>query len=121
MKVRYYFSLKDRTPLTLKALVVYKFHGSCDKSVSYIGKTKRHLAIRIREHRTQASAIRDHYQKCEKCSDGTPRSFSVLSSGRSDFEIRIKEALCIQKFKPSLNKQLANCGLEFYLSFLNFL
>ena len=116
MKVRNYFSLKDRTPLNLKAKVVYKFNGSCDKSVSYIGKTKRHLAVRIREHRTNPSAIREHFQDCQTCRDSNSSSFSVLSSGRSDFEIRIKEALYIQKFKPTLNKQLANCGSEFFLN-----
>ena len=116
MKVKNYFSLKDRTPLGLQAKVVYKFQGSCDKSVSYIGKTKRHLAIRAREHRNSSSAIRDHFRNCELCRESGLTAFSILSKGRSDFEIRIKEALCIKQFKPILNKQLSNCGSEYFLN-----
>ena len=45
-KVSNYFSLKDVTPLTPKANVVYCLSGSCDKTQSCIGKTNRHLAVR---------------------------------------------------------------------------
>ena len=48
--VQNYFFLKDETPLALQANVVYLFEGSCDKNKAYIGKTKRHLATRVREH-----------------------------------------------------------------------
>ena len=56
-KVQNYFSLKDETPLALQANVVYLFEGSCDKNQTYIGKTKRHLATRVREHFSGNSAI----------------------------------------------------------------
>ena len=56
-KVQNYFSLKDETPLALQANVVYLFEGSCDKNQTYIGKTKRHLATRAREHFSGNSAI----------------------------------------------------------------
>ena len=49
-KVQKYFSLKDKTPLALRANVVYLLDGSCDKNQTYIGETKRHLATRVREH-----------------------------------------------------------------------
>ena len=55
--VQNYFSLKDETPLALQANVVYLFEGSCDKNQTYIGKTKRHLATRAREHFSGYSAI----------------------------------------------------------------
>ena len=48
--VKNYFSLKCRTPLPLLANVVYKFNCSRDADLSYIGKTKRHLVTRAREH-----------------------------------------------------------------------
>ena len=52
-----FFSLKCPTPKLLKANVVYKFDCLCDINISYIGKTKRHLATRIKEHRSEKSAI----------------------------------------------------------------
>ena len=55
--VQNYFYLKDETPLALQANVVYLFEGSCDKSQTYIGKTKRHLATRLREHFSENLAI----------------------------------------------------------------
>ena len=39
-KVSNYSSLKDVTPLTLNDNVVHYLKGSCDKTQSYIGKTK---------------------------------------------------------------------------------
>ena len=56
-KVQNYFSLKDETPLALQANVIYLFEGSCDKNQTYIGKTKRHLTTRVREHFSGYSAI----------------------------------------------------------------
>ena len=63
-RVGNYFSLKNVTPLELRAKVVYHFECSCDRSNSYIGKTKRHLAIRTKEHLRGSSAIFDHTSKC---------------------------------------------------------
>ena len=54
---KYYFSLKDATPLALQANVVYLLGSSSDKNQTYIGKTKRHLATRAREHFSGNSAI----------------------------------------------------------------
>ena len=56
-KVQNYFSLKDVTTVALQANVVYLFEGSCDKNQTYIGKTKRYLATRVREHFSGNSAI----------------------------------------------------------------
>ena len=56
-KVQNYFSLKDETPMALLANVIYLFEGSCDKNRTYIGKTKRHFATRVREHFSGNSAI----------------------------------------------------------------
>ena len=52
-KIKNFFSLKCPTPKLLKANVVYKFDCLCDINISYIGKTKRHLATRIKEHRSE--------------------------------------------------------------------
>jgi hypothetical protein len=114
-RVRNYFSLKDKTPLCLRSKVVYKFEGSCDKSVSYIGKTKRHLVTRFKEHVKGNSAIFDHVGSCQHCKNCNIGNFSILSSGRSDYEIKIKEALYIKYEKPSLNNNILHNGSQFLL------
>ena len=49
-KVSNYFSLKSQTPKQLMANVVYKYTCLCDTNITYIGETKRHLAVRSSEH-----------------------------------------------------------------------
>ena len=62
--VKAYFSLKCRTPTHLLANVVYKFQCLSDSSESlYIGKSKRHRATRVKEHRGP-SAIQNHLDDC---------------------------------------------------------
>jgi len=95
-RVGSYFSLKNATPLELKAKVVYEFVCSCDRSMSYIGKTKRHLAVRTKEHLKGNSAIFDHTSQCHLGHQCNIENFKVLSNGRSDLEIKIKEALLIK-------------------------
>jgi len=118
-KVKNYFSLKEVTPMNLKSNVVYQFFGSCDKSISYIGKTKRHFFIRFMEHRRGGSAISSHSQECQHCQDFSLHNFRILNSGKSDFETRIKEALYIKYSWSVLNNQLINKGSEFFLNILN--
>ena len=116
-KVKNYFSLKCRTPLSLVANVVYKFNCLRDANVSYIGKTKRHLATRVREHRNTASAVSEHLNECSACKLGysVRDSFKILDRGKSDFEITIKEALQIRNNRPTLNKKLMTQGTSFLL------
>jgi len=118
-KVGNYFSLKSATPVNLKAKVIYKFQSSCDRNLSYIGKTKRHLAIRVTEHLSDKSksAILDHCKDCVVCkTNASLDNFSVLTTAKSDYVLRIKEALLIKEQKPILNKQLAQQGSFFFLN-----
>ena len=114
-KIGQYFSLKDVTPKEIKANVIYKFTGSCDKSITYIGKTIRHLAIRSKEHLENNSAIFDHIKTCQKCQNRNIENFQILSTGNSDKDIRIKEALLIKRHKPCLNNQLTHKGMSYFL------
>ena len=97
------FRVKDITPYVLKSNVVYKYScaGCC---VSNIGKTSRHLHVRICEHMGVSnltnssrltppySAIHEHSKACTKiCSN----SFNI--------ELLIKESLLIKDYRPSLN------------------
>ena len=116
-KVKNYFSLKCRTPLPLLANVVYKFQCLRDAKQTYIGKTMRHLATRVKEHTQSKSAIHDHISVCKQCKESIScDSFKILDSGRNDFEISVKEALHIRYKKPSLNKQLYTNGASFILN-----
>ena len=116
-KVKKYFSLKRRTPLPLLTNVVYKFQCLRDANQIYIGKTMRHLVTRAREHGHSPSAIHSHLELCETCrKDFSCNLFSVLDTGKNDFEITIKEALHIKSKKPKLNKQLCTQGSSFLLN-----
>ena len=43
-------------------------------------------------------------------------SFSIINSGKNDFEITVKEALHIQFKKPTINRQLFTQGSSFVLN-----
>ena len=117
-KVGKYFSLKSKTPLDLKARVIYQYNCTCDRTMSYIGKTKRHLAIRVKEHFTRPSAIRSHLiDSVHECKESFDiNNFRILNTGKDDFELYIKEALYIKYRKPYLNKQLNHNGACFALN-----
>ena len=59
-KVEIFFSLKSKTPFDLLSDIVYKYTCLRDPGICYIGKTKRHLTIRIEERvdLRKASGIR---------------------------------------------------------------
>ena len=108
-KVESYFSLKSKVPDLFKSNVVYKFNGSCDKNVSYIGETRRQLFMRIKEHRKDGSgsAVFEHLYNCLQCqeNDNLSNRFEILHVG-TKFNILQLESLAICKYRPSLNKQL---------------
>ena len=112
-KVKSYFSLKDVTEFGLKSGVIYKFSCQVDPSISYIGKTKRHLCRRIQEHSKGPSAIFSHVSTCNNCNFN--KSFSILDSASSDFCLKIKEAIYIKSCEPVLNTQLFRSGSQFVL------
>ena len=108
-----YFKLKSRTPLLLCSNVVYKFTCSCDSNITYIGKSPRHSSTRVGKHLNMASQhenskIKQHILRCTLCSNvrHNLNSLDVLKQCKSDFQVKIHEALLIKKHRPSLNKQL---------------
>ena len=76
-----------------------------------------HLATRVREHTTSPSAIKAHLSSsCTTCKDNySCKSFKVIDSAHSDFEVSIKEALHNKHKSPNLNKQLSTQGMSFML------
>ena len=86
--------------------------------MTYIGKTTRHLLVRMSEHlgishRTkksrkynpkQTTAIREHSRLCDHT--GCFDDFKIITEGKTDFELLLKEALLVGKEQPILDKQV---------------
>lgn len=107
-KVQSYFSLKSRCSTLFTANVVYLFSCPCDKSVSYVGETRRQLFRRILEHGKMGtnSAVFEHLEGCDACQDkNIAESFTILQRCGSA-NICSVEAMFINKLRPSLNTQL---------------
>ena len=118
VKVSDFFSLKSQTPKILTSNVVYRFTCLCDASLTYIGKTKRHLIVRTLEHleyekKEPLGEIKTHLKSCEICKNSTVDNFEILKKCKTDKETKINEALFIKKETPQLNKHLFNKG-SFY-------
>ena len=119
-KVQNYFSLKNESPLVLQSNVIDLFEGSSDKNQTYIGKTKRNLATRVREHFSGNSAIYKHISSCNTCNNSTIENFHILSHGSNDFDNKVKEALYTKKQKNILNKHLHQHGASLLLNVFNY-
>ena len=116
-KIGSYFSLKTKTPPLFKNDVVYSFLCPCDNGTQYIGETERQLFQRVKEHVTPPSsssstpsAVFGHILNCEKCQNYVQNGsiincFSIIRQCNSN-NILSQEALCIKRFRPSLNAQL---------------
>ena len=107
-KVQSYFNLKSRCSSLFTANVVYLFSCPCDKSVSYVGETRRQLFRRIAEHDKieTNSAVFDHLERCDVCQDkNISESFEIFQRCGPG-NICSVEAMLINKLRPSLNTQL---------------
>ena len=123
-KVGDYFSLKSGTPLPYKSNVVYQFHCLRDAACSYIGQSRRHLMIRVKEHlslhkpeEVNQSEIKKHIYRCPSCSKRflNVDNFKILKKCKTGYETVIHEALKIKKLRPKLNKQLMKGGVSYLL------
>ena len=120
-KLSEFFSLKSQTPKALTCNVVYKFTCLCDSSLTYIGKTKRHLGVRVEEHlgyqrEKPVGEIKTHLKKCDLCKQSNLDNFQIVKKSMSDHEAKINEALVIKNENPPLNKNLFNKGSLFTLN-----
>ena len=115
-KVGDFFTLKSKTPFFLSANVVYQFKCSRDESTSYIGKTERHLAVRMGEHLAPKgvnsdSTVGKHILKCTTCQrDASFNNFTILHKCLSSQALSYFETIYIRQHHPNLNIQLLNNG-----------
>ena len=114
-KIGDFFTLKSKTPFILLTNVVYKFSCLGDPSISYIGKTERHIATRMDEHldrRAEKSAVTSHINSCVSCATHgvSYDNFSILRKCDTSYSTSIHEAFLIRRYKPLLNVQTPNQG-----------
>ena len=107
------FVFKDKIPLRLKSHVVYGVHcTNCDSF--YIGKTKRHVETRFKEHRDprKQSAVLDHLMLTGH--DVSLENLKIYANGTFDKELLIKESLIIKSLQPDLNENVTSYPLELF-------
>ena len=110
-----YFRFKDVIPEPIRSCQIYKFScRSCN--ASYIGKTVRHMKVRVSEHQgisprtgkvvkgTLSTAVRDHMLFCDHRVAWD--DFKVLGNESNNFLLELKESLFIKRDQPILNKNL---------------
>ena len=118
-----YFRFKNVVPEVLRSCQIYKFTcGRCN--ASYIGKTFRHMKVRISEHQgvsprtgkrvkgTMSASVRDHVLSCDH--SVSYHDFSVLGRESSHYLLETKESLFIKRDKPTLNKNIFSQELFLY-------
>ena len=87
--------------------VVYKFKCSvCDRC--YIGYTTRPINVRSAEHCVKTSVLSKAHLSYGCESHINRDDFSILCSGRSLFDLKVKEAYLISTHKPELNTKYEN-------------
>ena len=82
---------------------------SCAVLIRYIGETSRHFSTRIKEHTMsdKNSHILKHFSEFPSCKSlYTPSCFIILDTANNPIDLKLKEALYIDKNKPNLNKQV---------------
>ena len=105
---------------------MYKLTSKVDSAgcnAGYIGKTYRHLHVRICEHRGVScltgkhfdrpsfGAIREHSMSCAPIAlDG----FQILARGNTDTKLLIKESLLIAGQRPVLNCNISSLELRVF-------
>ena len=75
----------------------------------YVGETTRHFSTRVREHLVSDKAfhIFTHLQNSERCRAlCSVECFHILDHASTSLQLKIKEAIHVQREQPSLNQQL---------------
>ena len=113
--MRNYFGFKYVAPEPLRSCQIYNFTcGSCN--TSYIGKTFRHIKVRVSEHQgvsprtgkhlkgALSTSVRDHMLDWNHIVAWD--DFKVLRRESNHWLLEIKESLFIKRDRPSLNRNI---------------
>ena len=125
VRVKSFFTFKDKLPTMLLSGLIYKYKcGVCN--ATYYGKTKRHFKVRICEHlgvphltgkkvkidNNKLTAIQEHLLCCNYSPSFD--DFSTFTRESNDFKLKIIESLLIACDKPVLNKADSSLLLEVF-------
>ena len=128
-RLRNFFSFKDKIPLSARSHILYQFScGTCNGT--YIGKTERHYGVRVFEHlgisllthknytynpnNSNNSGILNHINhKHTKCI-GNEENFKIIGCAKTDYSLRIKEALLIHKCDPKINTDKGSVPIHLF-------
>lgn len=101
------------TGMCFRRGVVYKL--TCPRcSLSYVGSTERELHDRVHEHLTKTSSS---YHAHSVICCNSPPEIEVLACERDPKNLRLREAILIEKCKPAINMRHEADGMK---SFINF-
>ena len=106
------FSAKDQISSEQKSSVVYNFCcPGCN--AKYIGETTRQFIVRIDEHLNtdKQSAIYKHLKNNNPNCKADKSNFKIIDQARSEFTLKLKEAMHIEWKKTILNKQVKHVTL----------
>ena len=84
-------------------------------TASYVGETTRRLGVRVNEHLStdKKSAILKHLDNNSNCKNLYDDScFQIIDSARTEFALKLKEAMHIEWKRPLLNKQTKHVTLS---------
>ena len=114
-KIGNLFGVKDPVPDGLRSRVVYEFVcASCN--ACYVGENSRYFFTHVREHLVsdRASHIFSHLKDSPHCRAlCSTDNFHVLDHASTSFQLKIKEAIHIQREQPSLHQQLNRVNLNY--------
>jgi len=88
------------------------------RNACYLGETTRHFSTRVRKHLfgNNACHVFKHLQNSEHCRTlCSVDCFHILDHAPTGFQLKIKEAIHIQREQPSLNQQLHQVNLKLSL------
>lgn len=107
------FRFKDTIPKRFKSFVVYGVHCT-DCDAFYVGKTKRHLITRFKEHTDvrKPTAVTEHVMRNNH--NVIFDDVEVIEQGKTDKELLIKESLTVKRLKPVMNNNVASFPLEIF-------
>ncbi len=109
-------TLKAKIPKEFQSNVVYQF--KCSRCTStHVGKTWKHLFIRVREHRNKKKqVVRKHADECN--TKVLMDNFIILAKNNRNNEfLETLEALFIRELKPDLNTKEGFRNKELRLKF----
>ena len=122
-----FFRFKDKVPLNVRSLILYKFScGGCNSA--YLGKSKRHYLVRVFEHlgislatgkrytynpkNNNNTAVLNHIN-CNNCHANID-NFRIIGSAKNDYTLCLKESLLIQLYKFNLNTNVKSMPLKLF-------